>query len=112
MLDNKLPFTRRNLDDEDDLAKYIAQIHAVLGPPPEGFLKVLQDQPFWDEEGSWIHSTIALPETSLMQKLESLEESERLQTADFLLCMLKWLPTKRCTAEELLGHPWLTSLFG
>lgn len=106
MLGNKFPFAR-DLADEDDLVKYVAQIQAMIGPPPDGFLEVAPSQSFWASNGLWTHPTVALPHTSLMNKLERVEEAQRSETADFLLCMLKWLPTKRSTAAELLQHPWL-----
>lgn len=50
MLENKLPFKRDSPEenyDEDVLARYLAQIQAVIGPPPANFLEVLIDsQPF------------------------------------------------------------------
>lgn len=110
MLENRLPFTKDN-PGEDELAWHLAQIHALLGPLPAKFLKVLKEQPFWDEKGDWIHPDVALPNISLMQKLERIDEADKAETVDFLLCMLKWLPKERWTAAQLLEHPWLKSLF-
>lgn len=110
MTENQLPFKRDKPGedyDEDVLARYLSQIHAVLGPPPADFLEVLEGQPFWDDKGAWIYPSVDLPEVSLMQKLERIEEADREATAEFLLCMLKWLPTQRLSAEKLLEHEWL-----
>lgn len=107
MLDNELPFTR-DLADEDNLPNFVAQMHALLGSPPPGFLTVVGDQPFWDMDGAWVHQT-SLPAMTWSHKLQRVPEPHRAETADFLLSMLKWLPTKRSTAAELLQHPWLQS---
>lgn len=44
---------------------------------------------------------------SLARKLERFENEEKKVMTDFLLCMLKWLPTQRWSAEKLLEHEWL-----
>jgi len=36
------------------------------------------------------------------------KQAEATQLADFLMQMLKWFPTARASAREMLKHPWLT----
>ncbi|KAF2452957.1 kinase domain protein [Lineolata rhizophorae] len=83
-----------------DSRKYLAEMIALLGPPPEELL-IERKSVFLYED--LIPSNFNLPDSIL-----SLEGKDKELFLDFADHMLQWLPEKRTAAKDLLKHPWLT----
>ncbi|KAK2737832.1 hypothetical protein FQN57_007390 [Myotisia sp. PD_48] len=95
--DKKLP------DDSIHLAEMIA----IMGPPPIEFLRRSEASSlFWDKDGKW-GDYAPIPDISLESLAEKLEGENKEGFLSFLRTILKWLPEERPTAEELVYHPWL-----
>ncbi|RWA08519.1 hypothetical protein EKO27_g6589 [Xylaria grammica] len=91
-------------------AHHLANMIALLGPPPLEYLKqsttYLQ---FWNERGEW-RGVVPIPRERTLESLEgSLTGEERVRFLDFIRALLCWVPEKRLTAKQALSHPWLTT---
>lgn len=61
--------------------------------------------------GEFIRKDLVQEGRALESSLTTLEESEeRTMFLDLIRCMLRWLPEKRLSARELLGHPYFESM--
>ncbi|KZM19304.1 uncharacterized protein EKO05_0002934 [Ascochyta rabiei] len=89
-------------------AAHIAEVIAVLGPPPLEMLAQFPDsKSFFDDKGHWI-ADVPIPEDrSLESSEENLTGKEQEDFLEFVRCMLRWRPEDRLTARQLLDHPWL-----
>ncbi|KAI0540260.1 kinase-like protein [Xylaria digitata] len=78
-------------------AHHLANMIALLGPPPLDYLKRSKTYlQFWNEHG--------------LESLEgSLKGQERARFWDFIRALLCWVPEKWLTAKQALSHPWLTA---
>ncbi|KAK5627602.1 hypothetical protein RRF57_003317 [Xylaria bambusicola] len=91
-------------------AHHLANMIALLGPPPLDFLNrnktYLQ---FWREGGDW-RGIVPIPRKRTFESLDlSLMGEEKARFLDFLRALLCWAPEKRLTAKQALSHPWLTA---
>ena len=126
-------------DDEENWgrAEYLAQMYALLGPPPEAFRKLGGNcAAFFDEKGEaafddplptfevvcvrgrrgsadgmpageWC-GPVPVPILESLEARESqLEDDEQEEFLRFRRSMLRWLPEERKTPRELLQDPWL-----
>ncbi|KAA6415085.1 MAG: kinase domain-containing [Lasallia pustulata] len=60
-------------------------------------------------KGKWLGG-LKLKDASTLQVSEQrLEGKEKKLFLNFMLKMLRWLPEKRATAQQLLDDPWLNS---
>ncbi|KAH9216886.1 kinase-like domain-containing protein [Leptodontidium sp. 2 PMI_412] len=128
-------FTNINSKDGKYMARnHLAQMIALLGPPPKELLAreqgmrscnfaptVENDEnklcnkayefyngPFFDSEGEFLYPDLVPRGLKLENTISSLEEQEKQGFLDFVVgSMLCWDPEKRMTANELLQHPWL-----
>ncbi|RAH40949.1 kinase-like protein [Aspergillus brunneoviolaceus CBS 621.78] len=84
-------FHGRDSDKKSSNAQHIAEIIAVMGPPPKEMTQnsVYATEFFGDEE--------------------NLEGEPRLLFLRFLRKVLQWKPEERFSARELLDDPWLRS---
>ncbi|RDW64490.1 uncharacterized protein DSM5745_09901 [Aspergillus mulundensis] len=99
-------FHARNAERELDDGVHLAEMQAVLGPPPLEFLaRSERSLLFWDENGHW--KGAQLPHHTLEEREERLDGDEKSDFLRFLRRMLCWLPEQRATAKELLFDPWL-----
>nr|KMM69727.1 hypothetical protein CPAG_06041 [Coccidioides posadasii RMSCC 3488] len=101
-----------NLLDEQgnyDPFKHMAQIFALLGPPPKELISRSETtRQCFDIDGDWrasVHEKI--PHLSLEDLETRLEGTEKTLFLNFIRSMLKWLPEERKTAKGLLDDPWL-----
>ncbi|RAL05403.1 putative protein kinase [Aspergillus ibericus CBS 121593] len=102
-------FDSRGPDGLHSDAHLLADMVAVLGPPPVNFLrKSPQSQMYWDSLGQW-KSAVQIPENSLEDSEEYLEGENKEMFLVFVRKMLCWNPEERQSARELLTDPWLTS---
>lgn len=97
----------RNAEGAFDDRVHVAELVALLGPPPPKFRdKFPLSSMFWDEEGQWTGQT-PIPDRSL-ENLASKVDGEDLN--GFLQWMrkaLQWDPADRPTALGLMRHEWM-----
>ncbi|PYI05498.1 kinase-like protein [Aspergillus sclerotiicarbonarius CBS 121057] len=120
-------FDSRGPDGVHSDAHLLAEMVAVLGSPPVGFLrKAPRSQMYWDslgrypllnggfgirliqETGQW-KAAVEIPENSLEDSEEYLEGENKVMFLRFMRKMLCWDPEERQSARELLTDCWLTS---
>ncbi|KAI5865813.1 CMGC protein kinase [Durotheca rogersii] len=100
--------------DTDNLrlndAHHLANMIALLGPPPLDYLKRSEKYlEFWNENGDW-RGIAPIPQEKTLESLEkSLNGDERARFLDFVRALLRWAPEERLTAKQALSHPWLTA---
>ncbi len=81
---------------------------AVLGLPPLDYLQRTETSwEYFDNTGNW-KGAIEIPSDSLEDSEEQLRGENKALFLDFMRKMLQWVPEKRQTAKQLLGHPWLS----
>ncbi|OOF98767.1 hypothetical protein ASPCADRAFT_162455 [Aspergillus carbonarius ITEM 5010] len=102
-------FYARDSDKNSSDSHHLAEMIAILGPPPKDMLRHSEyTGEFFDAKGNWKHAT-KIPSVSL----EKLEGNLRGASQDLFLCflrrMLQWRPEDRASAKELLSDPWLRS---
>ncbi|KAK2051206.1 protein kinase [Colletotrichum caudatum] len=91
------------LDDE----QHLAEMTALLGPPPKRFLELSEKcRQYWDSEGNWIAAT-PVPKQSFESREIRLEGKEKEILVAFVRKVLRWLPEDRPTAEELFKDEFL-----
>ncbi|KAK2768826.1 hypothetical protein FQN54_000686 [Arachnomyces sp. PD_36] len=92
----------RGLDEEKQYseAHMLAEMTALLGPPPPNFLKRNEKSlEFWDESGNWRDQT---------EESEGILEGENKELfMKFMRKMLRWVPEERASAAELLEDEWM-----
>ncbi|KAI1460369.1 CMGC protein kinase [Annulohypoxylon moriforme] len=111
LLESKNLFNFRHVHDQDlNDACHLADMIALLGPPPLEFLKRSEDYlKFWDADGNW-RGIVPIPQERTIESLEkTLEGSEREDFLVFLRALLQWVPEERLTAKQAMSHPWLDS---
>ncbi|PWY78379.1 kinase-like protein [Aspergillus heteromorphus CBS 117.55] len=87
---------------------HIAELIALLGPPPPTLLKWKASREFWDENGRW--RNLAPIPARIMEELAAGIQGERDDVEGFLRWLrsaLRWIPQDRPTAQGLLNDPWL-----
>ncbi|KAK2757686.1 hypothetical protein FQN54_004655 [Arachnomyces sp. PD_36] len=101
-------FHRQNPETNEPDDRYlIAEMTAVMGPPPlEYRRRSKMSQLFWDENGEW-KETVPLPNITLESLAEDINGDNKEGFLRFLGKILRWLPEERPCAEELLYDPWL-----
>lgn len=88
-------------------AHHLAAMTALLGPPPDVFLRRSdKTRKYWDAEGKW-HGPVPLPEGGLKSLETNLSGEDKDRFLDFLAGTLTWLPEDRLNSAEAYFHPWL-----
>ncbi|KAH7014406.1 kinase-like protein [Microdochium trichocladiopsis] len=97
-----------DLENNDD--HHLANLTALLGPPPSDFLqKSPRANKFWDNQGNWI-GTVPIPEERTLESLETmLQGEEREQFLDLIRGLLCWRPEERLSSVEAFAHPWMSN---
>lgn len=87
---------------------HLAELVAMLGPPPMDMLeRGARSKEFFNGEGNWI-AEMDIPQGLTLERSEkNLDGEKKEEFLQFVRCMLQWRPEDRCTAKELLGHPWM-----
>ncbi|KGO67791.1 hypothetical protein PITC_048770 [Penicillium italicum] len=102
-------FDAKDSKKEDSSAHHIAEMIAVLGPPPR---EMLQNNDyateFFDSEGNW-KGAAPIPSTTLEQREKILQGEQQQLFLAFMRKMLQWRPEERSSARELLADQWLIS---
>ncbi|KAH8429524.1 putative protein kinase [Aspergillus melleus] len=102
-------FDGRGPDGRHSDAHLLAEMVAMLGPPPCSFLRNSpHGSKYWDSSGQWI-SSVEIPDNSLEVSEEYLVGDNKKMFLRFVRKMLQWDPEERQSARELLTDPWLTS---
>ncbi|KAK2786958.1 hypothetical protein FQN53_005904 [Emmonsiellopsis sp. PD_33] len=100
-------FQARNSNGGHDDAYHLAQMVAVLGPPPLDFLKQGTNfLKYWDESGNW-RGLAPIPDINLEKLEQRLTGDDKDLFLHFVKRMLCWMPEQRPTAEEAIFDPWL-----
>ncbi|KAF2279504.1 putative CDK4/6 [Westerdykella ornata] len=106
LFEGKNLFRTKGPDGEDSTPLHVAQMIALLGPPPT---ELLQRSPriseFFDAEGKW-KGLATIPQTSLEDLEENLHGEEKTRFLIFVRKMLQWNAEDRPSARELLEDPW------
>jgi serine/threonine protein kinase len=85
----------------------------LLGPMPKSYAMAgKQFENFFAKDGDKytyrrIKGLSHFPLRKLLIEKYRLKQQEAEMFADFLMQMLKWYPSERATAQEMLEHPWL-----
>jgi serine/threonine protein kinase len=102
-------FYARDSDKQNSDAHHLAEMIAVLGPPPTDLLQNSDyAKEFFDNEGHWKAIT-PIPSMSLEDLEENLQGQQQKLFLGFMRKMLRWRPEERESAKELLSDPWLRS---
>ncbi|GLA86230.1 hypothetical protein AtubIFM56815_010486 [Aspergillus tubingensis] len=102
-------FDGRGPDGCHSDAQLLAEMVAMLGPPPVEWLrKSRRSLEYWDSSGQW-NASEEIPSISLDDSEEYIEGEDKQMFMNFMRKMLRWDPEERQSARELLTDPWLTS---
>ncbi|KAL1991431.1 hypothetical protein VTN49DRAFT_5423 [Thermomyces lanuginosus] len=102
-------FDGRGPDGQHSDGQLLAEMIAMIGPPPIEFLrKCSNSQKYWDESGKWMGPE-EIPDASLEDSEVYLEGDNKEMFLKFVRKMLQWDPDERSSARDLLTDPWLTS---
>ncbi|KZF26973.1 protein kinase [Xylona heveae TC161] len=94
-------------DQTYDEVHRLAEMVAILGPPPLKFLERSDiSLRFWDENGNW-RGLMPIPDMNLEDLELRLSGEDKRGFLQFLRKMLCWLPEERMTAVDLVYDPWL-----
>ncbi|RAQ48767.1 prp4 [Aspergillus flavus] len=86
---------------------HVAELVALLGPPPQEFLQKRElSSVFWDEPGKW-KNLVPVPDRTLEKLAVNIEGEDVEGFLRWLRLALQWNPEDRPTALELLMDPWL-----
>ena len=107
LFENKHLFNARNGDGDQRSEYHLAEMVALLGPPPLEYLhRSKTSWTYFDDAGNW-KVAAKIPDTSLEISEGRLEGDNKAAFLQFIRKMLQWNPEKRSTAKELLADPWL-----
>ncbi|KAG9041090.1 hypothetical protein FS842_002725 [Serendipita sp. 407] len=99
-------------ENKQDNLYHLANMVALLGPPPKDFLERTNGDRLWgwfDEKKNW-KGAAEIPEGTLETAEKRLGGEEKVLFLDFARKILNWKPEERSTAGELLEDPWLNSV--
>ncbi|KAJ9213843.1 hypothetical protein DTO166G4_4622 [Paecilomyces variotii] len=102
----------KNSDGIFDDRVHMAELVALLGPPPPEFREQRHlSSAFWDESGNW-KGVAPLPDTTLESLAEKIEGEDKEGFLRWLRMALQWNPEDRSTSLELLYDEWLMKGLG
>lgn len=111
MISHRLLLTVYDADGEWSPTMQLAQMQALMGPPPRNIL--VQSRyalNYWSDDGTWKSSHRLTPQdfdTELDDALEAADAEAKGRLIDFLRDIFKWLPEERASAAKLLQHGFL-----
>ncbi|KMW67161.1 hypothetical protein BDDG_11946 [Blastomyces dermatitidis ATCC 18188] len=97
LFENMHLFDARDENRQNLNLHHLAEMVALLGTPPVGFLR-----------RAW-KGAIDIPAISLEMLERNLSDSNKDMLIQFVRKMLQWNPEARQSAKELLDDPWLRS---
>ncbi|KAE8137298.1 kinase-like domain-containing protein [Aspergillus pseudotamarii] len=91
---------------------HMAELVALLGPPPPEFREQRHlSSVFWDESGRW-KEVVPIPDITLESLADKVEGEDKAGFLQWLRTALQWNPEDRPTALELLYDEWLMKGLG
>ncbi|KAI1914233.1 hypothetical protein LOZ65_005679 [Ophidiomyces ophidiicola] len=112
LVSNTTLFSARNSERLLDDSIHLAEMIAIMGPPPKQFLKQSKiGRVWWDEHGEW-RGPAPIPTHSLEDLAAKIKGEDKEGFLRFLRRILKWLPEERPRANEILYDPWLMEGLG
>ncbi|KAF1733963.1 Dual specificity tyrosine-phosphorylation-regulated kinase 3 [Beauveria bassiana] len=95
LLEGKRLFLNKK-DGVNDDEQHLTEMVALIGPPPLEFLR----------RSKWLGS-VAVPTTSLEERVTQLEGQDKALLLGFVRRALRWLPEERPPADEIVYDGWL-----
>ncbi|KAJ5559284.1 hypothetical protein N7535_009512 [Penicillium sp. DV-2018c] len=97
----------KNPDNIFDDRVHMAELIALLGPPPPEFREQRHlSSVFWDESGNW-KDLAPIPDITLESMAKNVKGEDKEGFLRWLRMALQWNPEDRPTALELLYDEWL-----
>ncbi|KAJ5569974.1 protein kinase domain protein [Penicillium hispanicum] len=102
----------KNPDGIFDDRVHMAELVALLGPPPPEFRAQRHlSSAFWDEAGNW-KEVAPIPDITLESLADKVEGEDKEGFLRWIRMALQWNPEDRPTALELLYDEWLLKGLG
>ncbi|RMZ83123.1 hypothetical protein DV738_g1264, partial [Chaetothyriales sp. CBS 135597] len=104
----------KNSDGIFDDRVHMAELIALLGPPPPEFREQRHlSSAFWDESGNWkLQEAAPIPNITLESLAEKVQGKDTAGFLRWLRMALQWNPEDRPTALELLYDEWMMEGLG
>ncbi|PGH07918.1 CMGC/SRPK protein kinase [Helicocarpus griseus UAMH5409] len=100
-------FDGKNRDGIFDDRVHLAELVALIGPPPPEFREMSKlSSIFWDEDGNW-KELAPVPDITLESLAANISGEDKDGFLRWLRAALKWNPEDRPTATELLYDEWM-----
>ncbi|KAI5251000.1 protein kinase [Aureobasidium subglaciale] len=100
-------FSAKRGDDQYSESHHLAQMVAILGDPPPGFLAASKKTAkYWDQDGKCIHE-VAIPAISLESCEQRLSGEDEKNFLTFMRKMLSWKPEDRSGWQDIFFDEWL-----
>ncbi|XRM42851.1 hypothetical protein ABZX51_006063 [Aspergillus tubingensis] len=100
-------FDGRNSDGIFDDRVHLAEMVAIMGPPPTDFIKRSKvGSVFWDEDGKW-KELAPVPSMTLEERAADIQGPDKEAFLDLMRRALTWDPRDRPAAGELIFDEWL-----
>ncbi|SMR58372.1 unnamed protein product [Zymoseptoria tritici ST99CH_1E4] len=100
-------FNPQDGDGRYSEAIHLAQMVAIMGPPPLEFLKRSErSRLFWDAQGNW-QCDVPIPDMTLHSKEQRLHGEEQKFFLEFMMKTLRWDPEDRCALEHVFMDEFL-----
>ncbi|KAL6918397.1 hypothetical protein FSST1_009892 [Fusarium sambucinum] len=95
-------------DDEYDDQSHLAQITALIGPPPGDLLSRGQRTSMFYKPDGELKNADRIPcDFNLENTIKCMTGEEKVRFIEFIRRIVRWSPEERSTARELLQDPWL-----
>ncbi|GKZ93601.1 hypothetical protein AnigIFM59636_006676 [Aspergillus niger] len=100
-------FDGRNSDGLFDDRVHLAEMVAIMGPPPIEFIKRSKvGSVFWDEDGKW-KDLAPVPNMTLEERAADIQGPDKEAFLKLMRRALTWDPADRPAAGELIFDEWL-----
>ncbi|PWY82595.1 CMGC protein kinase [Aspergillus eucalypticola CBS 122712] len=97
----------RNSDGIFDNRVHLAEMVAIVGPPPTDFIKRSKvGSVFWDKNGKW-KDLAPVPEMTLEERAADIQGPDKEAFLNLMRRALTWEPKDRPAAGELIFDEWL-----
>ncbi|GLB17633.1 hypothetical protein AtubIFM61612_007513 [Aspergillus tubingensis] len=104
---SKTLFDGRNSDGVFDDRVHLAEMIAIMGPPPADFIKRSKvGSVFWDEEGKW-KDLAPVSNMTLEERAADIQGPDKEAFLKLMRRALTWDPKDRPAAGELIFDEWL-----
>ena len=107
ILEGRQLFSARRPSGEHLSLFHLAEMYAMLGPPPLDYLQRSETSwKYFEKDGAW-KNLAPIPATSLEASVTHLSEPSKKRFLKFVRRMLQWKPELRSSAKQLLEDPCL-----